>query len=182
VPGAPKRRQGGLAILPRVRMMGVGKTVLGVAFMCTGLALRTDGVAGSGPIGAWLRRCKPARLSGALLGVALCSVVLASCSTNHTFPGIGNSHTASAAVPTRLASRKFHARQVRAVIAPLPEPDCNFKSGPGGDHGADNGEALRMKLDYERQCWRQAEMILRDRLQQLQASIAPRGPREPADR
>jgi hypothetical protein len=161
-------------------MMGAGKTVLGVAFMCTGLASRRDRVVGKGPIRTWLRRS--ARLSGGLLGAGLCALVLAGCSTNHTFPGIGNSHTASAAAPTRLASRRFHARPVQTAIAPLPEPDCNFKNGPGGDRGSDNGEALRMKLDYERQCWRQAEMIVRDRLRQLQASIATRGPREPATR
>jgi hypothetical protein len=161
-------------------MMGAGKTVLGVAFMCTELALRTERVVCRGPIRTWLRR--PARLSGRLLGAALCCVVLAGCSTNHTFPGIGNSHTASAAVPTRLASRRFRPRPVQLAMAPLAEPDCNFKSGPGGDRGSDSSEALRMKLDYERQCWRQAEMILRDRLRQLQASIATRGPREPATR
>jgi hypothetical protein len=36
---------------------------------------------------------------------------------------------------------------------------------------ADPDAALRAKLDYERQCYRQAEMILRDSLLGLQASV-----------
>ena len=37
------------------------------------------------------------------------------------------------------------------------------------DRGAD--AALRIKLDYERQCYQHAEMILRDRLRRLQAAV-----------
>jgi hypothetical protein len=155
--------------------------VLGVAFMCTKFMLSTRGGARKGAILIWFRRCGLARWSGSLLGAVLCSVMLAACSTNHTIQGLTGSRTASAAAPTRMASRKFHVRQAWAVVAPVPEPDCSFKSGPG-DRGSDSSEALRMKLDYERQCWRQAEMIVRDRLQQLQASIAPSRVREPGPR
>jgi hypothetical protein len=72
----------------------------------------------------------------------------------------------------------------RALLSPTPEFDCEFKTtsvddagaqpqpsptGPQADPSTDG--ALRMKLDYERECYRHAEIILRDRLQQLQAAV-----------
>jgi hypothetical protein len=52
-----------------------------------------------------------------------------------------------------------------ALLRPQPEPDCTF---PATDTAADE----RQKLDYERQCYRHAEMIARARLQLLQESVA----------
>ena len=52
-----------------------------------------------------------------------------------------------------------------ALLKPQPEPDCTF---PATDTAADE----RQKLDYERQCYRHAEMIARTRLQLLQESVA----------
>jgi len=52
-----------------------------------------------------------------------------------------------------------------ALLAPQPEPDCTFKTD---DPNADE----RQKLDYERQCFRHAEMIVRNRLQSLQEAFA----------
>jgi hypothetical protein len=47
-------------------------------------------------------------------------------------------------------------------------PDCEFKS----DTQADNEAALRaMKLDYEAQCHRQSEFILRARMERLQDAV-----------
>ena len=53
----------------------------------------------------------------------------------------------------------FFGRPV--MVSPL-EPDCELK-----DPNADE----RQKLDYERQCYRHAEIIARDRLRLLQASV-----------
>jgi hypothetical protein len=50
----------------------------------------------------------------------------------------------------------------RTLLAPPPEFSCEFKAEVGAD---------AKKLEYERQCYRHAEMILRDRLLQLQASL-----------
>jgi Protein of unknown function (DUF3551) len=70
-----------------------------------------------------------------------------------------------------------------ALLAPAPVFDCEFKSAGSNDAPAQpliatgtQSEAstdamLRMTLDYERQCYQQAETIVRDRLQQLQASV-----------
>jgi hypothetical protein len=65
----------------------------------------------------------------------------------------------------------------RALLASPPEFDCDFKDAGRGDAGgagpvpagAQADAALRRKLDYERQCYRHAEMILRSRLLDLQA-------------
>jgi hypothetical protein len=55
-----------------------------------------------------------------------------------------------------------------ALLAAQPPPDCEFK-------GADNkvmdvDEMARLKIGYERQCYRKAEKAARDRLSLLQAS------------
>jgi len=49
-----------------------------------------------------------------------------------------------------------------ALLAPLPEPDCRLSTPESDD---------RQRLDYERQCYRHAEIIARTRLQQLQSSV-----------
>jgi len=50
------------------------------------------------------------------------------------------------------------------LLSPQPEPSCELETtGSSGDD--------RQKLDYERQCYRQAEMIVRSRLQLLQDSV-----------
>jgi hypothetical protein len=48
------------------------------------------------------------------------------------------------------------------LLSPQPEPSCETT-----DTKADE----RQKLDYERQCYRHAEMIVRNRLQLLQGSV-----------
>jgi len=68
-------------------------------------------------------------------------------------------------------SKKFTESKSRTPIplpaAPLlsqPEPSCEFET-------ADSNADERQKLDYERQCYRHAEMIVRSRLQLLQGSV-----------
>src|SRR5262245_58702225 len=68
-----------------------------------------------------------------------------------------------------------------SLLAPAAEFSCEFKTAslneaagqPGATRGAGDGDAatLALKLDYERQCYRQVKTILRDRLQQLQTSV-----------
>jgi hypothetical protein len=57
----------------------------------------------------------------------------------------------------------------QALLASPPEFECE-KTIPTGAQ-TDPDAALRANLDYERQCYRHAEMILRDRLLGLQASV-----------
>jgi hypothetical protein len=50
------------------------------------------------------------------------------------------------------------------LLSPQPEPSCEVETtGTNADE--------RQKLDYERQCYRHAEMIVRNRLQLLQDSV-----------
>jgi hypothetical protein len=92
--------------------------------------------------------------------------------------------TASTGTSTRPAPRPALALPDPALLAPLPDFDCEFKavvadastpppSGASRDQ-ADPGTAgaLQTKLDYERQCYRHAAMIAYDRLRRLQASVA----------
>jgi hypothetical protein len=53
------------------------------------------------------------------------------------------------------------------LLTSQPGPDCAFKSS--GD--SETKDTMLMKLDYERQCYRQAEMIVRNRLQRLQGAV-----------
>jgi hypothetical protein len=62
------------------------------------------------------------------------------------------------------------------LLAPPPNFDCSFQAAKvdGGEPPRAQGDsdaALRRQLDYERQCYRHAEMILRDRLLRLQAAV-----------
>jgi hypothetical protein len=50
------------------------------------------------------------------------------------------------------------------LLSPQPEPRCEFET-------TDTNTDERQKLDYERQCYRHAEMIVRSRLQLLQISV-----------
>jgi hypothetical protein len=74
---------------------------------------------------------------------------------------------------------KIHAsvRPVTSDAIPLPEPAllarqvepaCEFKTAATG---VDGNDARITKLDYEQQCYRQAEGIVRTRLDRLQVSI-----------
>ena len=56
----------------------------------------------------------------------------------------------------------------QSLLEPQPPPDCAFKEPLSNPP---TPEETRMKLDYEEQCYRQSEMIVRTRLEQLQKSI-----------
>jgi hypothetical protein len=55
-----------------------------------------------------------------------------------------------------------------ALLEPQPAPDCAFK-GPLST--PPTAEETRMKLDYEAQCYRQAESIVHTRLDDLQDAV-----------
>jgi hypothetical protein len=56
----------------------------------------------------------------------------------------------------------------RALMQRQPEPDCAYK---GTLSSPATAEETRMKLDYEQQCYRQSEFIVRGRLHNLQDSV-----------
>ena len=85
-----------------------------------------------------------------LLSAILCATTIAGCA-NHSGQQAAQS-----------------CRSVKALLEPQPAPDCEFR---GSDpKTVDPGEFARLKLDYERQCYRRAEKLARERLRLLQAS------------
>jgi hypothetical protein len=110
---------------------------------------------------ARLRAGQHVRAPACVLAVVFCTVTLAACyRADHDF-------TASTTARTRApasASASTIPLPSPALLDPQPEPDCEFKSGePKADE-------LR-KLDYERQCYRHAEINARRRLQLLQSAV-----------
>jgi hypothetical protein len=92
---------------------------------------------------------------------------------------IGCAQVVTQRSPPTQQTAKIHAsvRRVTGDATPLPEPallarqpqpDCEFKTAATG---VDGNDARVTKLDYEQQCYRQAEGIVRTRLGRLQASI-----------
>jgi hypothetical protein len=65
----------------------------------------------------------------------------------------------------------------RTLLTPPPDVDCTFKDSSNAADiapsptSAEAVAAVRMKLDYERQCYRHNEIILRNGLEQLQAAV-----------
>ena len=65
----------------------------------------------------------------------------------------------------------------RTLLTPPPDFDCTFMDSSGAADSAarptpaEAVAAVRMKLDYERQCYRHNEMLLRNGLEQLQAAL-----------
>jgi hypothetical protein len=71
--------------------------------------------------------------------------------------------------PRRYADLRIH-RPDPTLLALQPAPDCEFKKTDV--RAVDPDEWARLKIDYERQCYQDAEKIARDRLRLLQASSA----------
>ena len=95
------------------------------------------------------------------------------------------------ATPVRLPSRvRVHAKPQHvepqrsrpdpALLAPQPAPNCEFKRADVG--ALDPDEWARLKTEYERQCYQDAEKVARDRLSQFQASNACEIDRVPRQR
>jgi hypothetical protein len=59
-------------------------------------------------------------------------------------------------------------RPDQALLKPQPAPDCEFRAS--GIKPVDTDQWARLKVDYERQCYQQAEQAARKRLRLLQAS------------
>src|SRR2546421_228810 len=57
----------------------------------------------------------------------------------------------------------------RPELRPRRAPAWEYKTGSTGE--ADAAEGQRVKLDYERQCYRHAELLVRGRLTRLQDAI-----------
>jgi hypothetical protein len=76
----------------------------------------------------------------------------------------------NAAPVFRLSSKSSISLPAPQLLERPAAPNCQFKSAAH----ADDDVALRtiMKLDYEQQCYRQSESILRARMEQLQDAVS----------
>jgi hypothetical protein len=111
---------------------------------------------------------------------ALCAIAVGGCAPAYTKTNIAlppDRHTTGSIRPEKREIRVTRVAPASTVVpvkmaVPLPredllnpvqEPHCEFPATETADE--------RQKLDYERQCYRQAEIIARTRLQLLQNSI-----------
>lgn len=138
--------------------------------------------AGEQPDAAGLKSHAPKLLTTRLLmiGVILCSVSVAGCARNPAQQEISPALHESKASPGRAPLRpRRHPEPVRyaepkirrpdpALLSPQPAPDCEFKRSDLKT--ADPDGWARLKVEYERQCYLDAEKAARERLVLLQTS------------
>ena len=139
---------------------------------------------------AGLRSFAPKLLSAC---VVLCAVSLAGCARNpaqrEAAPALheGKAPPLRAPVRARRHSEPYRYAEPKirrpdpALLSPQPAPDCEFKRSDLKT--VDPDEWARLKVEYERQCYLDAEKAARGRLALLQTSstceIEPARPRKP---
>jgi len=124
-----------------------------------------------------LRLAELAPLAPTLLTISVmaCATTLAGCARNPAQRDLHAARHEIRAVPvyfephrSRYGSLRIH-RPPAALLAPQPEPDCEFKGARV--EPMDPTALARLKLDYERRCYKNAERAVRERLRLLQASV-----------
>jgi hypothetical protein len=103
-----------------------------------------------------------------------CAMTVAGCAHN---PGQRNLHPAQREARARAHNepepRRSTQLQTRlpdaALLAPQPAPDCEFRGAKV--EAMDAAELARLKTEYERQCYQNAEKAARDRLNSLQGAV-----------
>ena len=104
-----------------------------------------------------------------LLTLAIsCALASAGCSS-HVGERDLAPHVTSTAVPA--LQRHAGIRKLRVLLTPQSPPDCEYQS-PDGGTALDPELLARLKLDYERHCYEQAETSVRDQLRQLQRQVS----------
>jgi len=112
--------------------------------------------------------------------VIFCSMSFAGCARNPAQRDVGPVlHEGNAPPPRAPVRTRRHSEQTRyaepkirrpdpTLLSPQPAPDCEFKRSDLKT--VDPDEWARLKVEYERQCYLDAEKAARDRLVLLQAS------------
>ena len=120
-------------------------------------------------------RPKPLTISVIVLAIGLagCAREPAHRELSLTQPDVKAPHVRSPSHARIHAQSQQHAElRVRrpdpALLAPQPAPSCEFKRADVKT--VDPDEWARLKTEYERQCYQDAEKAARDRLSRLQAS------------
>ena len=108
--------------------------------------------------------------------VIFCALAVAGCARDPVHREIDRVQHEVRAAPVRAhryaEPRRSAQLRIRrpdpTLLAPQPAPDCEFKRTDVT--AVDPNEWARLKIDYERQCYQDAEKVARDRLRLLQAS------------
>ena len=116
-------------------------------------------------------------LPGPVLAAAMCAGLLAGC-CDPEFAGHGYTMGDTAHAGPLFGSSLKIPLPGQALLAAQSAPNCEYNASRG-DNGpgqrqksqSDIDEAYRVKLEHERECYREAEMRARQRLQHLQTSI-----------
>jgi hypothetical protein len=128
------------------------------------------------------RPCRTAGLRSLALTAlaALCALSMAGCARDAGQRQVSPALREGKAHPVRVVARpRRYAEQIRyvepkirrpdlALLSPQPTPDCEFKRSDVKT--VDPDEWARLKVEYERQCFRDAEKAARERLVLLQTS------------
>jgi hypothetical protein len=127
-----------------------------------------------------------------VLSAVVLAMTVGGCARNRMLPNsdLVRQETGASAVRAPAPAARHSARPAssttrrvaRALLAPQPAPDCEFKESDPKTMDAD--EWARLKVEYERQCYKNAEQAVRKRLTLLQASnrceVMPVGHRQAA--
>jgi hypothetical protein len=129
-----------------------------------------------------LRRASAASFKPTLLAVSVfaCSMTVAGCAhhparnafhpTQHK---VGSAPVQTRGTGTYPEQRRYaKAQRYRpdaALLSPQPAPDCEFKAA--NVEAMDATELARLKIEYERRCYQNAEKAARDRLGLLQGAV-----------
>jgi hypothetical protein len=108
-------------------------------------------------------------LAAKLLALAALSLAMAlgGCAQNSARQEVKTDPNEAAALPQGYPDFRIR-RPSRALLVSQPAPDCEFRVTELKT--VDPDQWARLRLDYERQCYQQAEKKVRDRLRLLQAS------------
>jgi len=127
---------------------------------------------------AWLKRLLSLSPKLLTVSVVVLAAGLGGCARNAAHPDPNPVQRKVKATPVRSPSRaqaatsKYAEWRVRrpdpALLAAQPAPNCEFNRADV--RAVDPDEWARLKTEYERQCYQEAEKAARDRLSQLQAS------------
>lgn len=138
--------------------------------LCHVMRGRRDAAGLTSHASKWLAAC-----------VILCSVSLAGCARNPTPGEAGMTarevkapppvrkvvYVRRQAEPVRYSAPRIH-RPDAGLMSPQPAPDCDFDRPDLKT--VDPDQWARLKAEYERQCYRDAEKVARERLGALQSA------------
>jgi hypothetical protein len=123
----------------------------------------------------------PTSFGPKLLSIAVVAIALAGCARNppqHEFhPAQREVRVAPVRAPARprvYAEARRHAeprarRPDPSLLEPQPAPSCEYRRSD--IKAMDPDEWARLRTEYERQCYQEAEKVARDRLSELQAAV-----------